>query len=156
MVVCGHSMVQAGAAVWGQNQAAITRFGVEMWVNGRVWVVFDHLGPLGHMLKQWRGWDWAGIEEGAGLWLLTCKPLTPLFFLPFLIHIPFHPPYLLRPMGGSVDHLSCCAPMNGWMWRWRWRRGGIRIESSGVLNSAQFDPWNIAMPVAFSVHLQKS
>jgi len=57
MVVCGRSMVQAGAAVWGQNRAAITRFGVEMWVNGRVWVVFDHLGPLGHMLKQWRGWD---------------------------------------------------------------------------------------------------
>jgi hypothetical protein len=51
-VVCGRLTVQAGAPVWGQNRAAITRLGVETWVNGWVWVVFDHLGPLGHMLKQ--------------------------------------------------------------------------------------------------------
>jgi hypothetical protein len=33
------------------------------------------------------------------------------------------------------------------------KASGFRIESSGVSNSAQFDPWNIAMPIAFSVHL---
>src|ERR1700691_3663705 len=30
------------AVLWCKR---VRRFGVEMWVNGRVWVVFDHLGP---------------------------------------------------------------------------------------------------------------